>query len=312
MILFDTSRERLEFSIWTMGAYIINRIIMTNPIEQNAAKIVLVLAESAANDEYLEGGDLAGPTKLEPEDLNDAVDFLSERELVERINFIGTAPYRFGGIKLTSRGRYVYHELKKPAVPKSEPSPPTQPQGIIRNQPLAAGSPYGFTYQDWDYVQLELAETKTLKVVFGFQFSSSKYDTSLLSNNIKIHCDIAVRAYNDKHREDIITLNFLQLGAAYGEHLFNHIAREIISADIAIFDTSDRNPNVMLEMGVALTWGKRVLPILERDCEQPPSDISGHTYARYTDSGKNFLPEHERQMLLMVERAIQNKTKLQI
>jgi hypothetical protein len=281
---------------------------MANPIELNAGKVILALAESAATDEYLEGGDLAMPTKLEPEELNDAVDFLSERELVERINFIGTAPYRFGGIKLTSRGKYVYHELKKPSVPAPKPAQP-QPQGIIRNQPLAAGSPYGFTYQDWDYVQLELAETKALKVVFGFQFSSSKYDTSLLVGNIKLHCENAVKAYNEKYTEDSIKLNFLQLGAAYGEHLFNHIAREIISADIAIFDTSDRNPNVMLEMGVALTWGKRVLPILEQKCEPPPSDISGHTYARYTESGKNFLMGHEKQMLLMVERAIQNKAK---
>lgn len=42
---------------------------------------------------------------------------------------------------------------------------------------------------------------------------------------------------------------------------FNEIARDVISADIAVFETSDQNSNVMIEMGVALTWGRRVLPI---------------------------------------------------
>jgi hypothetical protein len=56
-------------------------------------------------------------------------------------------------------------------------------------------------------------------------------------------------------------LVFRALAAGYGEHLFNQIARDIIAADIAVFETSDLNPTVMLEMGVALTWGVRVLPI---------------------------------------------------
>jgi hypothetical protein len=102
------------------------------------------------------------------------------------------------------------------------------------------------------------------------------------------------------------------LGAGYGEHVFNEIAREIISTDIAVFDTSDLNPNVMLEMGVALTWGVRVLPIRSSDCPMPPSDISGQTWAAYvpnshggTFEGDNF----ENKLNQMVKRAAQKKVK---
>jgi hypothetical protein len=57
----------------------------------------------------------------------------------------------------------------------------------------------------------------------------------------------------------------------YGEYLFNEIARDIISADIAVFDTSGLTPNVMLEMGVALTSGTRVPPILTEPALRRPA-----------------------------------------
>lgn len=101
---------------------------------------------------------------------------------------------------------------------------------------------------------------------------------------------------------------FQPLAAGYGEHLFNEIARDIISADIGVFETSDLNPNVMLEMGVALTWGVRVLPIKVQGKDRPPSDISGQTWADYLDSGSTFVdPEHETKLVRMIERAIRKK-----
>jgi hypothetical protein len=51
--------------------------------------------------------------------------------------------------------------------------------------------------------------------------------------------------------------------------------------DIAVFDVSDLNPNVMIEIGVALTWGIRMLLIRENGSPTPPSDISGQTWAKY-------------------------------
>jgi hypothetical protein len=75
-----------------------------------------------------------------------------------------------------------------------------------------------------------------------------------------------------------------------------------------VFETSDLNPNVMLEMGVALTWGVRVLPIKLEGQPKPPSDVSGQTWADYRDNAATFLDsEHERKLLRMIERAVRKK-----
>ena len=94
-----------------------------------------------------------------------------------------------------------------------------------------------------------------------------------------------------------VSMKFKSLGAGYGGHLFNEIARDIISADIAVFDASDLNPNVMLERGVALTWGIPVLPIRASGRPSPPSDVSGQTWVEYEASGKKFLDADHRSKL---------------
>ena len=103
-------------------------------------------------------------------------------------------------------------------------------------------------------------------------------------------------------------LDFRPLAAGYGEHLFNEIARDIIASDIAVFETSDLNPNVMMELGVALTWGIRVLPIKLQSQKKPPSDISGQTWADYELNGEKFIdPEHETKLIRMIDRAMRKK-----
>ena len=92
--------------------------------------------------------------------------------------------------------------------------------------------------------------------------------------------------------------------------MFNEIARNIIGADIAVFETSDLNPNVMLEMGVALTWGVRVLPIKKRDAPKLPSDISGQTWIDYEDSAARLTDDKfDRKLLKMIERIMAIKRK---
>jgi hypothetical protein len=64
----------------------------------------------------------------------------------------------------------------------------------------------------------------------------------------------------------------------------------------------------MIEMGVALTWGCRVFPIRKIGCQNPPSDISGQTWANYSEDGTSFTNiNHEKDLIAMIERAIQKK-----
>lgn len=278
---------------------------MSNPIENNATKILVYLFESNPDQNLqFDGNDLTKDLGLTAIDINNAIDYLSDRDLIERRNWMGTLPFNFGSVYLNSRGNYVYHDLKNPPTTNKDDFN----TNAVSRQPLAAGSPYGFTDQDWEYVQTELSKKDILKVVLGFQFISTHYDTEQLKLNIKAHFAKALDGYNSKGGVRKLSLDFRPLAAGYGEHLFNQIARDIISADIAVFETSDLNANVMLEMGVALTWGKRVLPIKKNGCPIPPSDISGHTYADYSTNAEIFTSEiHEQQMISMIERAAMKK-----
>jgi hypothetical protein len=280
---------------------------MANPIETNATKILTALFENNPEQTLqFDGNAIAQMTGLNPNEINNAIDYLEDRSLIDRLNYMGTSPYNFGDVSLNSRGNFVYHEIKSPSNDKTD----DKSSNIVSSQPLAAGSPYGFTDLDWEYVQKELNKINTLKVVFGYQFKSSNYNSENLRINIKKQFEEIVTTYNSQSGVVKIDLNFKPLAAGYGEHLFNQIARDIISADIAVFDTSDLNPNVMLEMGVALTWGKRVLPIKSESCPRPPSDISGQTYADYKNDGQLFQSEiHKEEMLAMVERAVMKKQR---
>ena len=176
--------------------------------------------------------------------------------------------------------------------------------------PSPAGSPYGFTDEDWEVVSRHKARADRLYVVLGHQFESTTYDAAGLKKNVMAMLDAAVQLYNNERRHGAapITLKFKVLAAGYGEHLFNQIARDIIGADIAVFETSDLNANVMLEMGVALTWGVRVLPIKLEGKPKPPSDISGQTWADYHSNGDSFIdPDHEEKLVAMIERAVRKK-----
>ncbi len=137
----------------------------------------------------------------------------------------------------------------------------------------------------------------------AISWDSKHFDSGLLRNAIESEFERAFAAARPKVKRDV-TLDFRPLAAGYGSHLFNEIARDIIAADIAVFETSDLNPNVMIEMGVALTWGTRVHPIRHHAAPTPPSDISGQTWAAYDANGATWMDaDHDRRLVKMVERA---------
>jgi len=57
---------------------------------------------------------------------------------------------------------------------------------------------------------------------------------SVGSENVRISFDAALTRYKSTPGSWPATLPFIRVGAAHGEHLFNEIARAIISADSAI------------------------------------------------------------------------------
>lgn len=271
-----------------------------NPLEGNIQKVLAAMVEKSEREDF-NGTLLQELTGLTSQEINDAIELLSENGAVDVLRLLGTAPYHFGIASVTARGRYLYHESRKPVNQSA-----ANVLGLTR--PLnPVGSPFGFNEEDWETVALRAADTAKLYVVVGLQFESSCYNTGALLNNIKEKFRQALLEYNQENLDEV-TLDFCQLGAGYGEHVFNRIARDIIAADIAIFDTSDKNSNVMIEMGVALTWGIRVIPIREAEAPELPSDISGQTWVKYRDSMETVLDDQfDRKLFELVKRAIRKK-----
>ncbi len=293
----------------------------TTQIDRDAISILKVLAE-APRGQYVDRNDIARLSSLPPERVNDAMALLVDSGYAEWVKTFGTAPFDFNSAMITSRGRYEHQRLAAAeeqtrhgtiavaGVLGSSQGVSTVVTGLEGEMrpPSPIGSPYGFTDEDWEMVAGHKNQPQRVYTVLGHQFVSEYFDSSLLRQNIEAMLQRAIEKYNSTRLNPPLTLEHRALSAGYGEHLFNEIARDIIGSDIAIFETSDLNPNVMLEMGVALTWGVRVLPIKRDDRPKPPSDVSGQTWADYRDSASSFIdPEHEEKLVRMIERSIRKK-----
>jgi hypothetical protein len=269
--------------------------------------------------DYVSPQDIQKATELKPLQINQAVELLNSNGLVEWLQPMGTAPFSFAFVRLTSRGEYEFQRkeaaLKTAQLATKEHRRDETPsiQEMIaalleRKPPSPIGSPYGFTDKDWETVSAWKANKNILYVVFGCKFDSEFCDYTELGKNIGNMFGQAVDRYNQENAGANIKLKFEPLHAGYGEHLFNEIARDIISSDIAVFETSDMASNIFIEIGVALTWGSRVFLIKNENRPVPPSDISGQTYADYRDNGEIFIDaQHLEKLYRMVERAIRKK-----
>lgn len=277
-------------------------------IVDDATSVLLLMASHGDEEQgprQLDGEEISERSGLTSSRVNDAVTWLERNGYVLVSRYLGTAPYAFGRAELTSFGRYALQRL----TTATDPVP--GPDQTLGRLPVPVGSPFGFTELDWAYVQRERARTRTLRVVLGYQFHSEAYDTDRLISHVRDRFGQAVADYNARKGHQDIMLDFAPLRAGYGEHLFNRIARDIIAADIAVFEISDLNSNVMIELGVALTWGIVVLPIREADRQVSPADISGQTWVSYRDSGLIFLDsDFQASLVAMIERAMQRKSVL--
>lgn len=286
---------------------------MAKSLEQTATGILLILAKTRANPDVpdeIDGPALKEITGLAINDINDAFWLLKNSGYVDSVQYLETRDFNFTSVWITSLGRYEAERVSgiQAGSTKAAAGTCAAPAPNIYIPPSPVGSPYGFTDEDWEFIARQKSNNAQLVVVMGYQFQSSHYDPTVLQENVRRMFQRAVDRYNAAPGALVAELSFRPLSAGYGEHLFNEIARDIIASDIAVFDTSDLNPNVMVELGVALTWGVRVLPIRLYSQPLPPSDISGQTWADYKDSAAEFSDaDHPEKLVRMIERAIRKK-----
>ena len=101
--------------------------------------------------------------------------------------------------------------------------------------------------------------------------------------------------FNDKY-EDVFTYGVKMAFEQYGFKVYRadfkmdtidvmcKICYEMQRSNILIFNISESNPNVMLEVGLSYGLGKRIILIKDKDT-RPISDISGIEYLEYTHAG---------------------------
>jgi hypothetical protein len=137
------------------------------------------------------------------------------------------------------------------------------------------------------------------------------YNTNKLIKNIENYFESAIEKFRTNFPdEDNIELNFKKLKSDLGGHVFNGIAESIIGSDITVFEVSDSNPNVMIELGTALTWNRRIIPLKKFNSPEIPSDISGQHWIKYEDSGAKIHDiDLQEKLDIMVERSIKKKRK---
>lgn len=276
-----------------------------NLIKTNAANVLTALVEHGNEEVAPPGYLLQNWTSLEPQNINEAVDHLEELKAVEVIRGGLNVPYSFRNVKVTAAGKFLYEERSRHgarglvdamALDKERPAVPP-------------GSPYGFEDEDWKFVLSQKQDRSTLNVVLGLQWESNYYITNDLAQNVEGHFEHGLKAFNDRTGSDRACLRFEKLSAGYGQHLFNRIARDIIGSDIAVFEISDQNPNVMIEIGVALTWGVQVFLLREMTSKKnPPSNVSGQTWVWYKESAKQLLDDDSATKIEeMIELALSKK-----
>jgi hypothetical protein len=67
--------------------------------------------------------------------------------------------------------------------------------------------------------------------------------------------------------------------------LFRHFVTQIREADIIIADLTDNNPNVHLELGIALSYNKNILRVTRQPHERLGFDVRNYEVEQYTKGG---------------------------
>jgi len=63
--------------------------------------------------------------------------------------------------------------------------------------------------------------------------------------------------------------------------LFKHFVKQIRDADIVIADLTDNNPNVHVELGIALFYNKNILRVTRQSYEKIPFDVRNYECSQY-------------------------------
>ena len=173
---------------------------MATQIDKDAVAILEILA-NAPRDQHFKGEEIAGQAELDPGRVNDAVAILVDSGYAEWTRWMGTAPFDFGQVTITSRGRY--EAQRRRFCHGRAYSPRSAARGSSsRCSSEHIASPITSRLAVWIHRRRlgTAAERRSrrdrLYTVPGHQFSSEFFETPRLRENVAGMLERAVNAYN--------------------------------------------------------------------------------------------------------------------
>lgn len=143
------------------------------------------------------------------------------------------------------------------------------------------------------------------------------YDWNIQSDNKALIYDEVMSVVRDLKQEFPLRFSFRSLGAKDGS-IYCDICRQIKSADVALFDLSTYNLNVILELGLAIGVGTYVFLLRSRHYQQKQralSDLNGILEYRFSRrSGRltfqaDFRRSLRSKLRLVAKRRMKNTQK---
>lgn len=128
---------------------------------------------------------------------------------------------------------------------------------------------------------------KNIRVFAGYQFKSSYFKRSKLDEALSW---VAQSVSNDFSIENCrVDVQYEPVDVTPGSILIEELKSLIKSSDICLFEVSDLNHNVFIELGIALSDNKPAIMLRNSSTGEDarlPSDLSGIIYHRYSTTNQ--------------------------
>ena len=167
-----------------------------------------------------------------------------------------------------------------------------------------------FSARDLKKFDRRYRSKRILYIRFGYQWKdeserSRRYFSKALKKTLKGIFEDAKGSFPEsKHR-----LNYASLRARAGKPVLNNIVFDLLSADLLFFDLTHLNPNVFLELGIAIVTKKNLFLLLRKGTKLP-SDLAGLTYCNYNSERDFSLEEFtKKDIRVEMKKVLRRKMK---
>ncbi len=167
-----------------------------------------------------------------------------------------------------------------------------------------------------------------IKIFYGYQFISESIRGNILEELIFSSCSEAEEKITQIKGKDFVKLIPIRYELENSYTIYDSLFKKIDNSDICIFEISDKNPNVFLEMGYAKGKNKYVIPLINHELlKEVPSDIAGLVTVSYDkldpknskdeliiriQNGVEYITSNRKQAKFFWDSAIENSVNVHI